>query len=253
VNDLLLDDPCLVFALPRESMGLRREFRPQEQFSGAPCWARFCGPSWLTVLVLHAGIGKQRVAETGDWLLSEPTFGNLTYRPKLVLMAGYTGGLCDRLAVGDVVLATEVMDQAGKLWPATWPAAPLEGEWQPPLHRGRLLTVDKIISAPEEKRRLGQQHGALAVDMESAVLAQLCSERGVPFGCVRVVSDAVDTPLSPHLARLFSGGKLSMLGVLFTLLRRPTLALEFWRLAKQTRRASDRLGQALGELLTLTL
>jgi adenosylhomocysteine nucleosidase len=253
VTDLLLDEPCLVFALPRESMAFRREFPPQQRFAGAPCWASFCGPSWLTVLVLHAGIGKQRVAEAGDWLLGEPPFGNLTYRPKLVLMAGYAGGLCEHLAVGDVILATEVMDETGKVWPATWPSRPLQGEWRPPLHRGRLLTVDKIINTPQEKRRLGQQHGALAVDMESAILAQRCSERGVPFGCVRVLSDAVDTLLSPHLARLFSSGRLSVLGILLALLRRPLLAVEFRRLAKQTRRASDRLGQALGELLTLTL
>ena len=63
MTDLLVEDPCVVFALPRESMTFRREFRPQQRFPGAPCWAKFCGPAWLTVLVLHAGMGKKRIAQ----------------------------------------------------------------------------------------------------------------------------------------------------------------------------------------------
>ncbi len=248
-----LDDPCIVFALPRESMAFRREFRPQQRFSGAPCWARFCGPDWLTVLVLHAGMGKRRIARAGEWLLSEPVFGNLPYRPKLVLMAGYAGGLRDGLAVGDVILATEIVDDAGTVWPTTWPERPLQGEWRPPLHHGRLLTVDQFICTPDEKRALGLRHDALAVDMESAVLARLCAARSVPFGCVRVLSDDADTPLSPQLARLFAGERLSPLRVMLALLRRPVLVAEFWKLARHTRLASEHLSQALGELLTLTL
>lgn len=248
-----LDDPCVIFALPRESMAFRREFRPQQRFRGAPCWARFCGPTWLTALVLHAGIGKKRLAHVGDWLLGAPVFGNFPYRPKAVIMAGYAGGLRDGLAVGDVILATEIIDQDGNVCPVTWPERPLQGEWRPPLHRGRLLTVNQIVATPHAKRELGERHGALAVDMESAVLARLCSARGVPFGCVRVLSDAVDHSLSPELVGLFAREKLSIPRMLLALLRRPALAAEFWRLAKATRLASERLGEALGELLTLTL
>jgi adenosylhomocysteine nucleosidase len=198
-------------------------------------------------------MGKRRMTHTAEWLLGGPMLGKMQYRPKLVLMAGYAGGLRDDLSVGDVVLATEVMDQSGKVLPATWPGQPLQGEWQPPLHRGRILTVDRIVATPEEKQRLGKEHNALAVDMESAVLGQMCARHEVSFGCVRVLSDAVDTRLSPHLARLLTGEQVAVSRILLAMLRRPWLAAEYWRLAQQTRRASERLGLALGELLTLTL
>jgi nucleoside phosphorylase len=253
VTDPHLDDPCIVFALPRESMIFRKEFRPQQRFPGAPCWARFCGPAWLTVLVMHAGIGTKRMAQIGEWLLGAPAFGNLAYRPKTVIMAGYAGGLREGLGIADVILATEICDAEGNVWPATWPERPLQGEWRPPLHRGRLLTVNQMIATPQEKRQFGERHDALAVDMESAVLARLCASRGVPFGCVRVLSDTVDMGLSPDLARLFAGEKLSITRVLLALLRRPSLTAEFRRLARYTRQASDNLAKALGELLTLTL
>lgn len=253
MNELMVDDPCIVFALERESQSFRREFRPQERFLEAPCWARFCGPAWLTVLVLHSGIGKDRMAKTGEWLLQSPVFGNLPYRPKAVLMAGYAGALQDGFKVGDIILATEIVGQSGHSWPATWPERPLEGEWRPPIQRGRILTEEKLISQPAEKRDLGKRHDAVAVDMESAVLAKLCAARGVPFGCVRVISDSVDTVLSPQLVSLMSTGRISIWRTILAVLRRPALAGELRRLAKHTRYASEQLGKGLGELLTLTL
>src|SRR5262245_19467556 len=55
MNELTFDDPCLLFALHQEAREFLREFHPQQRFPGAPCPARFCGPSWLPVLVLETG------------------------------------------------------------------------------------------------------------------------------------------------------------------------------------------------------
>jgi adenosylhomocysteine nucleosidase len=253
VSDLDFHDPCLLFALRRESAPFLREFRPQERFPGAPIWARFCGPAWLTVLVVETGIGADRTTQALDWVLSKPLLGNLPYRPQLVLSAGFSGALQDRYQIGDIVLATDVIDEAGTIWPATWPGELPAGEWRPPIHRGRLLGCSRLISDPKDKRDLGEKYRADAVDMETATLARLCSAQGVPFGCVRSVSDRADTALSPRLASVFSGGRLSLWRVAAAVARSPALTRELWDLAKKTRLAARQLGVALGELLTLTL
>jgi adenosylhomocysteine nucleosidase len=252
VTELQIDDPCIVFALRREAGPFRREFRPQQRFPGAPCHARFCGPAWLTVFLMETGVGAERTRVALDWMLGRPELGGLPYRPKLVLSAGFAGALTERLLVGDLVLATEVCDLDGNSWPTTWPGE-LRGEWRPPLHRGRLLTAARIVSDPQQKRDLGRGHDALAVDMESAAVARLCAKAGVPFGCLRAISDDVATPLSPRLAALLSGGRASPLRLAAALARGPGLARELWRLARHTRLAAEQLGKALGELLTLTL
>jgi nucleoside phosphorylase len=253
VTDLTFADPCLLFALSRESQAFRREFRPQQGFPGAPCRARFHGPSWLTVLVLHTGIGPARCEKAVRWLLGHPVLGNVPYRPQVILSAGFSGALREDLKVGDVVLATDVADLQGNQWPATWPGGLPPGEWRPPLHRGRLLSTDQLVATPAAKAALGRQTGAVAVDMETAVLARLCSRHPVPFGCVRVISDDVQTALAPELLSLGADGQVSPLRLLTTLVRKPGLTGAVWRLAKQTRRATDQLARALGELLTLTL
>jgi adenosylhomocysteine nucleosidase len=253
VTDLSFAYPCVVFALRRESLFFRREFRPQQRFPGAPCRARLCGPSWLTVLVLETGLGPAATEAALGWVLSEPRLGGVPYRPALVLSAGFSGALSPDLAVGDLVLADEVADTAGGRWPATWPGPLPAGEWRPPLRRGRLLTASALAGDPEEKRRLGARHEALAVDMETAVVARLCQRHGVPFGCLRTISDGQATPLAPGLVDVLRRGRVAPWRLAGALLRRPALLTELWRLAEQTRRAARQLALGLGEVLTLTL
>jgi hypothetical protein len=253
VSDLIFDDPCILFPLQREARPFLLEFRPQERFRGAPCWSRFCGPSWLTVLVLVTGIGRKRTEAALDWLLGAPLYGGVPYKPKLVLSAGFAGALQDDCRIGDLILATEVTDGAGKVWRTTWPGELPPGEWRPPLRRGRLLCVPTMVTQPAEKQKLAKQHAAVAVDMESAVVAARCARAAVPFGCLRVISDDARTPLSPRLASIVSAGRISLPRLVTAILRSPRFTGELWKVARQTRLASRQLNLALGELLTLSL
>src|SRR5436305_667106 len=137
-DPLLFDDPCVVFALRRESAPFLRLFPVQQRFPGAPCRARFCGPSWLTVLVMETGVGTEPTERALDWLLGAPVLDNVPYRPKVVLSAGFCGALKPDYAVGDIVLAYAVT-AGDKSWHVPWPGQLEPADWQPPLHRDRLL------------------------------------------------------------------------------------------------------------------
>jgi adenosylhomocysteine nucleosidase len=253
MTDILFDDPCVVFALRREAGPFLQEFRPQQRVPGGPCRAWFCGPEWLSVLVLETGVGTDRAEQAMQWLFGPAKLGDVPCRPKVVLSAGFAGGLAESLRVGDVVLATEVVEPDGTTWPATWPGELPPGEWRPLLHRARVLTTRQMIGDPAEKRRLAEQHQTAAVDMESAVIARWCRRQDVPFGCLRAISDDRHTALSPRLVDLLSGGRVAWPRLLAALAGSPRLAGELWRLARQTRLAARQLGTALGEVLTLTL
>src|SRR5262249_16975135 len=160
------------------------------------CRAWFGGPAWLTVLALETGVGAEKTEAALAWLLSQPILGGVPYRPRVVLSAGFAGALREGLHVGDIVLATEVAGAAGDRGPTPWAGELPPVDWRPPLRRGRLVSSTFVVGTPAGKRCLGTRAGALAVDMESATAARLCSER-VPFGCVRAISDNVHTGLSP--------------------------------------------------------
>jgi nucleoside phosphorylase len=251
-DELVFEEPCILFALPREADGFLREFPPQQRIADAPCWARFCGPAWLSVLVLQTGMGQARVEKALAWLAGEPRFGGVTCKPKLVLSAGFAGGLADNLQVGDLVVATEVCSQTDVGLATTWPGE-LSGQWQPFPHRGRILTTSAPVASVEQKTALASHYSALAVDMESAVVARWCQRRQIPFGAIRVISDDARTSFSPELQALLANGQPSYLHLAAAAVRSPRLLKELSRLARQTRIAARQLGKALGELLTLTL
>jgi adenosylhomocysteine nucleosidase len=253
LNDITFSEPCVVFALRRESLYFRKQFPTEQRVPGGPCWAAFCGPEWLQVVVLETGLGGAAMEKALKWLLGKPHFGNVPLEPKLVLSAGFSGALRPGQKVGDLVLATEVVDQDGREWPATWPGELPPGEWRPPMERGRILTVPTLMADPAMKRALGKRFNAVAVDMESATLARLCHQHRVPFGCLRAISDDLDTPLSPRLGDLVRRGRVSPWRLALNLMMRPWMAAELWRLAGATRIAARQLSLALGELLTLTL
>jgi len=244
--DIVLSDPCVVFALRRESMYFRRAYPHQQRFPGAPCRAQFRGSPARTVLMLETGLGAAAMETALRWCLNSPPFGNLPYRPRFILSAGFSGALRPEQRVGDLILATEVMDQRGNRWPASRPMALLSADG---FTLGQLLTTSALVGDPHEKRRLGEEYGAAAVDMESALVARLCHEHGVPFACLRVISDDLNTPLSPGLVELLRRGRVSPPRLLGVVLRQPGLIAELWRLAGQTRGAARKLS-VLNSLLT---
>ncbi|HWG47793.1 MAG TPA: hypothetical protein VN688_33830 [Gemmataceae bacterium] len=230
-------------------MYFRRDYRFQQRFAGAPCRAQFresqgadAPRSGRTVLMLETGLGAAAMETALRWCLGSPCFGTVPYRPRLVLSAGFSGALQPEQRVGDLIVATEVLDQRGNRWPTT------NSSFSRDIIAGRLLTVSELVSDPREKQRLGQQYQAIAVDMETAIVASMCHKQGVPFACVRVISDDLNTALSPHLVDLLRHGRVSPPSLAWAILRHPSLIRELWRLARQTRLAAERL-RAIGDFL----
>jgi len=55
---------------------------------------------------------------------------------------------------------------------------------------GDVASGDRFIHAQEEKTRLQQNlSGVRCVEMEGAAVAQVCSEHGIPFSVIRIISD----------------------------------------------------------------
>ncbi len=73
-----------------------------------------------------------------------------------------------------------------------------------PIRTGRLLTVDHIIRTAAEKAELRRRYDADLVDMETAAVAALCSERGVRFLSIRVISDEAGIDLPPEIVSLMT-------------------------------------------------
>lgn len=236
------NDPCILFALPRERRPLRRRFATEAVLSRNPELRRLTAADGRAVCTMLTGVGDERMRDALAWLLNGPHVAGEIYRPRLLISAGFSGALHDDLRVGDLVLGTEVVAESGKRWSPVTPESIV-------CRRGALLTAGRFVTRPEEKRALAERHGALAVDMESAVVAEMCGRHGVPFCCLRVISDDVHTPLSRHLDGIIVNGRVSSWALLRAMARSPRVIGDLWRLGKSTRLAADRLAEALLHLL----
>lgn len=148
------------------------------------------------VVAMQCGIGKVNAA-VGALTMIE------NFHPSLVINSGVAGGTGHGACQGDVILASEIAYHDCWCGPGTEPGqaagcptrfvCPLDAEKTAAelgAHTGLLASGDIFVSRPEDVSRiLAMYPEAVAVDMESAAIAQVCHIKGIPMICLRIVSD----------------------------------------------------------------
>lgn len=165
------------------------------------------------------------------------------HSPTWIVSAGFSGALRPELRIGDIVVASSIVDASGT-------ELKIDVGMQPDPKRGlavgRLLTVEQIVRNVAEKKSLAERHGALAVDMESLAVAQVCRDARIRFLAVRVISDDLSVDLPKELASVVgSSGTVRLGAVAGALFKRFSSAKDLWRLREQALAAADRLATFL--------
>lgn len=151
------------------------------------------------IVALQSGIGKVNAAVATLTLIEN-------FHPALVMNTGVAGGTGNGASVLDVVIGTKIAYHDCWCGPGTeWGEAagcpryfesveeianlPFLAENQR-VKKGLIASGDIFVSRPEDVSRIKSLFPeVMAVDMESAAIAQVCHIKGVPFFCLRVVSD----------------------------------------------------------------
>ncbi len=125
-----------------------------------------------------------------------------------VINTGIAGNLSPILHVGEVAIATSVLYHDGE--PAMLAKSfPFQSEFEAdetlvsaaaracralsvPCATGRIATGDAFISAEADRKRIQRMYAPLCVEMESAAVGHIAAKNGVPFVCVRAMSDDAD-------------------------------------------------------------
>ncbi len=121
-----------------------------------------------------------------------------------VVSFGLAGGLHDGLECGEVLDATRVVEPDGTV---LWEGGPLGASGA---REATIVAVDAVLDDPGERRRLHEQTGADAADMESGPLARA----GKLAGCVRAISDTPSHTLGPLADAVGPDGRLRAAGIL---------------------------------------
>ena len=111
------------------------------------------------------------------------------------------------------------------------------------------LVTSPRVADEAEKRRLASAYKADLVDMEAAAVGRLATMRGIPFYCIKGVSDSVEAKLPDFNRFLDAAGQFQTAKfVLFALLR-PWFWPVLVRMGENSRKASQSIAERLHELL----
>lgn len=105
------------------------------------------------------------------------------------------------------------------------------------------------VANTEEKRRLAGAYPAGLVDMEAAAVARLAAMRGVPFLCIKAVSDGPAARLPDFNRFLTPQGQFQLARFIFFALIRPWYWPELMRMSENSSKASQALRDSLLENL----
>ena len=158
------------------------------------------------VVIGVVGIGKVNAAMCTQAMI-------LRYAPELIINSGVAGSLSPRFQIGDIAVATGVVQHDFDTTALGDPPAffnELNGDTFPcdpeavdailkvakQIHiradRARLASGDQFISDAKAKKRLSRLFGAEICEMESGAIAHVCYNNGVRCAVIRSVSDSTD-------------------------------------------------------------
>jgi adenosylhomocysteine nucleosidase len=196
------------------------------------------------ILTVVLGDGRTRATATLEALFS-------TFALRRILLIGVAGGLDPTLEVGQLVIATRVLDgdHRAPLPDATWLATATAMATGSSLTSAAVLTVDHLVTDPEEKARRWQHRPEASpgqrpavVDLESAALAHTAAAAGVPYLVLRAVSDGAEEALPPCLRRCQRpDGSIHQGKVALAALLSPTTIPQLLRLARRVNRCAEAL------------
>jgi len=115
-----------------------------------------------------------------------------------------------------------------------------------------LFCAASAILEPAGKKRLFDRSGAAAVDLESAAVAAVAAERGLPFVALRSVLDTAETTVPAFVAAAVDPfGRVQPLHFCAALLRHPEDCTALLPLARQSRLACHSLASLARKLPAL--
>jgi len=147
----------------------------------------------------------------------------VTQGASALLSVGIAGALDARLAAGDAVVPASVVAagtgrriKCSQDWSRSLRAR-IEGQCR--VSDGALLSVPDVLTSAASKSAAARQYDAVACDMESAAIAAVAQDAGVPFAALRVISDESADELPDDVAQwIDESGNARLRPVLATLL-----------------------------------
>lgn len=229
-------DIGIVCALPLELEPFLKRCQKVATYTGGDFTFKGGRYDNIRIAVVECGMGYARARRASEALIEG-------HSPSWLLSCGLAGALLPQMKRGQIVMANEIVDQHGQHFAIDLKATTNEAQG---LYVGRLLTADDIVRTVAEKHALHEQHGAIAVDMETLAVAQVARERHARFMSIRAISDDMSADLPSEVLSVMGGsGAVRVGAVLGALWKRPSSMKDMLQLRDHAEAAAKSLATFL--------
>jgi adenosylhomocysteine nucleosidase len=231
-----------VAADPREFSGWVPRWQGVQAVSLPVNWARAGKWKGREVMAVANGAGSERAFAA---VLLSP-------KPTAVCNIGFCGAADPELRIGDVFTAVEVLDASGRGLRKYETLVPEVGEHGiaslARMATGVAVSIDHVAETAVEKCNL-REMGASIMEMEAAGVARAAEDLGLPFYCIRAVSDLANEDFENDFnAALGPDGRFSTFRLVMGAMASPRKRFgELLRLQRRTALAAKQLGDFLAD------
>jgi adenosylhomocysteine nucleosidase len=240
---------AIIAAITGELKPLVRGWR-RERRNGVDLWSwRFDEGEWIAACAGAGAEAATRAFAEAERAFKEAEEADSSPRSQdrdlghpgpvdFVISTGWAGALTEELKPGRAYFVSGVIDaRSGERFrPAIWS----QELW--------LVTSPKVAGAAE-KQRLAAAYGASLVDMEAAGVARLAQMRGIPFYCVKGVSDGYRDNLPDFNRFISADGKFRLIRFILFALVRPCYWLALARMGENSRKAAESIKESILDFL----
>lgn len=160
---------------------------------------------------------------------------------------GFAGALDPALSAGDCLAPASIWSESGHYeTDAAWRGR-LLNRLHPVLvvSETPLMTLPTPVVGAAQRDRIHTTTGACAVDMESAAIAGVAHEAGLPFLCLRVILDEARSELPTAVSRTDAFGRPHWRAFATAVVSHPGQIIDWMRLCSSFYIASTRLRAAI--------
>lgn len=219
---------AIIAAIPGELKPLVKGWEQQRR-NGVDLWSiRQAGMEWV------AGCGGAGQSAATRVFAEMEKDGRIDE----VISTGWAGALSESCEPGKVYDVSSVVDaRTGERFQVSVPL-PACG-----------LVTNSRVAIGAEKQRLANTYGAVLVDMEAVAVARLAAMRGIPFFCIKGVSDGAHARL-PDLNRFLTpSGQFRMGSFVVFALFRPRYWSALIEMGENSKKAAAGIADTVRELL----
>jgi adenosylhomocysteine nucleosidase len=196
-----------------------------------------CGLAAEAKIARAAGFSV--VVGAGDRSRTTALVENAVARANCLISLGTAGALAPELRAGEVIISTNVVATDRRWW--------AEKRFRDRIAdfargigalEGPVLGAQAILATAAQKSRAWSETRAVAVDLESDIVARIATSAGIPFVVLRSIADAAYRELPPAaLIPLSEDGTPRLAGVVSSVLRQPGQLASLVRLAREAHTA----------------